>query len=1380
MNTINITSGHWRYGGLFGFFLIFLVSSNSLFPQENPYGKQFYRILSSSEKELIVAVTPSYSQFAVRDSSDGQEYLRVKVSGGTLEGLKSGTPALEFLRLPMLTPTRKLPMVEVIKEIREQITNVSLAPVPSYSFKGKLPIESYVICGEYYSPAQQTDAVIARTIGTTRTAYTSELVIHPLRYDAATKILSRIKELVVRITYQGKGTEAKNVTSTESTFFSSTFINGNVREFYFGATPIVAPSSPISHAYKGAPQADEKWIAVKTTDEGVYRITAGSLAQYGISDADASTISLYGFGGMQLPERVDSATGDLTEVSIDVRTDGSGKFQELRFFAPGVTSWGYRSEFQPSKMFKLYHERNPYTSNGTFYLKVGGTSSGKRITTQADNLSGSPQERNTVFSSYVYEKEERFEVPNISREFLGEVIPIGRDVTVSLPALPGYTSDSVLIRPAINAKTCEASTVTVQVNNSPLGILAPSSLSCSQDDPRYLTREWGSVFALASSTGMPQNISFIAASNDKSSKYWLNFIEVFYLRKADLSEGQVPFILFSDTSAYRFNFSNATTGEVWDVSDHKNINRVATASGSTMSADVTGKGEVLRRLVAFSDATLKSPELSTLAPMSLRSGVSQVGAQDIIITPEAFFAQAQELAAIRERGGQATNPLTTVVVTVEDIYRDFGYGNKDVTAIRDFLAYTFRSTIKNGSTTPLFVTLFGNGHADYQNRVVQLEQRVPVYETNNWASVTLMRKEYPDPVPDDVYFVRLTPTTGFNLDIAIGRVTVQSEEDAENFIRKTEKYETSSDEGAWRARTVFIADDRYYDDTKRSDPINHLIDSEEEISRVDNRLLVDKLYSHVYPHTTISGGQRRKPEFEKQIIDAFNSGAVLISYAGHGNPNVWTNESVLSVPSTINKLSNINRLAFTTTATCDFSEFDNCNNPISGGVQTLTKPDGGCIGSLATSRSVYPQEELVYTFYEKLFDVGCDEQQGSNHVGFAYAAGRLVGRDGFNANKFFILGDPAQRLLIPRQYLFIDSINGKPYSEDSATIELNSLSVLKISGHVSNSCERTEIDESFNGTSSVTLFDAPTRVVQVSTFTQAAPSTDDWYIEGPILYRGSATVRNGRFSTSFIVPKDIKFDTNTAKIHMYASSDDFRSAVGVGRNIRVYGVDTSATEDSEGPQLTIYIGSRRFRSGDVVPVHSKVIVDVKDISGINTSTASVGHSFIAWANDSTSNVINLAESYTAMQDDYSAGTSERQTLLPKGYGVLNVRAFDALNNPSFASVDFIASDETPYKLYDVAVTPSPARTSAAFTFLQPSAPESPVDIAVDIFTIDGRKVQELSSLNVSQNSINLVWDLRDMSGSFVPDAAYVYRISVNERLTSLQTVSGGVFVVQRQ
>jgi len=52
---------------------------------------------------------------------------------------------------------------------------------------------------------------------------------------------------------------------------------------------------------------------------------------------------------------------------------------------------------------------------------------------------------------------------------------------------------------------------------------------------------------------------------------------------------------------------------------------------------------------------------------------------------------------------------------------------------------------------------------------------------------------------------------------------------------------------------------------------------------------------------------------------------------------------MLDVPSTINRMTNYDRLAFVTTATCDFSVCDDFNVH-SGGVQFLINPNGVVFG----------------------------------------------------------------------------------------------------------------------------------------------------------------------------------------------------------------------------------------------------------------------------------------------------------------------------------------------------------------------------------------------------------------------------------------------------
>jgi len=559
-----------------------------------------------------------------------------------------------------------------------------------------------------------------------------------------------------------------------------------------------------------------------------------------------------------------------------------------------------------------------------------------------------------------------------------------------------------------------------------------------------------------------------------------------------------------------------------------------------------------------------------------------------------------------------------------------------------------------------------------------------------------------------------------------------------------------------------------------------LNDTENEIKGTDKRLTIERMYGVSYPNTFSATGTRNKPEMEAAIVDAFNTGSVLISFVGHGNPNVWTHESILKVPSTINKFTNLNKLTFLTTATCDFTAFDNYAE-LSGGVMLLIKPDGGIIGSLGTCRSVYADEELVEEFYRKLFDVGCEGPYPTAPVGVAYVAGRKVGSP-VNSTKFFILGDPSQRLLIPRQHVIVDSINGAPYDEAAQDpLMLKALSQVTMTGFVASKCDGG-FDPSFNGTTTITLRDAPTQITQTTAFTDAHGTTitDRWNIEGPILYRGTATVAGGRFRATFIVPKDIKFDTLAAKLQMLAYSDDFRSALGAATNLQVFGIDTSHIVDGEGPKLTVYIGNRRFKSGDVVPVHSKIIVDVEDMSGLNTSTSSIGHFFGGWVNDRTSSMIDFSESYVSRQDDHTGGTAERQAVLPLGKNVLHVRAFDALNNPAEATVEFIARDGDPYELFDVALSSNPVHTGTTFTFLQPSSPQNPVDITLDIYTSDGRKVRGLGVNGVTINEVRIPWDMRDDGGTLVSDGAYVYRIVTEDRLTGEVAQAGGVFIVLKQ
>ncbi|MBS1904285.1 MAG: type IX secretion system sortase PorU [Bacteroidetes bacterium] len=1345
-----------------------------------------YEVLSASQSEIVLHIHPDFSTRRVSDGVTGERYLAISYSGSTVGTIPIGSPAEAYLDLGVLVPgADATPSVEIVSMQTESLVGV-LAPVPVQTVSNGTAELRYVRTPEAYGSRDVVAYATANAPQVLRTAWRSALVIHPVRYELDNATITLVKDMVVRIRIPG----ASHVVSTatysplESQYFETMCINGDNTSLYRSAVAQLASGLPMNAiSMKSVPTAaNEQWFALTTADDGIYHITADDLSKAGATNIDANTVAVYGYGAQALPESVDSLTGELHECSISVVTKPDGSLSEIRFYAPGPAKWAYQHNSGGSRIYGMYHVMNPYSTAGHFLLKVGGAPATKRVLSVPDQIDASVTvtTASSVQTVALHEAEMRFEHPNISREFLGESIPIGRDVSIGLPSLPGYLPDSTVIRPAFNSRTTARHNFSVKINGTSFPDVVDYGTISDLNEGPYTTRRWDPEFLLPAGFGTPNTVTLQATANETAASFWLNFIEVFYRHSLSLSNGQIPFYLTEDASAYRYDFTDAPNGSVWDVTDLTNIRELATASGSSITATIAGPATTMRRFYAFTSSQLKSVTLASIPTPTLRSTVCTQGAEEIIIVPSSMLEQANKLAKIRRTGGQATGPITVSVVTLEDIYREFGYGANDATAIRDFIRAAERRSAVSGGTVPLYVCLFGAGHVDYQNRMTQIPVNIPVYETADVVTVGGFRASEPEYDSDDGFFGDFNPSPNSTVDMAIGRIAVLNATEAEEYIAKVAKYETSSDEGPWRSRIAFICDDRYHTDLKSPDGLDHLNDTQNEVYQTPDRFLFEKIYGQAYPNIFTSAG-RRKPEMEAAIVDAFNSGAAIISYVGHGNPTVWADESILSVPSTINKFTNFNRLAYVTTATCDFSQYDDYAAKISGGVQMLKKPDGGAIGLLATCRSVAGGDSFAPQFYRSLFSQPCDSRVSTTPVGVSYVYARATSSYTPNRNKYFLLGDPAQRVLLPRQYMVIDSINGQSYDKNAASpVQISALSLVALSGHVSNICDGSDIDETFNGSTAVTLYDAPSFVSYTTTFIETPPITDTWQVDGPILYTGGATVTNGRFHTSFVVSKDIKFDTSHAKISMLAYSDDFRSALGNAKNIRVFGIDTARIDaDSQGPALKAFIGTRAFHSGDVVPVNSVLIVDVKDLSGLNTSTSSIGHSFVGWVDDSTSGMIDLADGYVASSDDFTNGTSTERVSLPLGHHRMNIRAFDAAGNPAFTSIDFVAKGDAPYRLFNVTVTPHPVRSTATFTLEQPAAPESPVDVTLDLYSAIAQHVRTIEVPSISSNVITIPFDGNDQSGSPLADGMYLFRMTATQRLSGVTTTSGGTFIITR-
>ena len=1325
-----------------------------------------YQVLSVSPTEVLVRIEPHYTTQTVYDTS-GYAYTAMSFAGGVLAD-SAGTQGLEQLRMMFLTPSRTPAEVQIVNQSLEVLPSIDLAPVPTVLRQHGDLTERYIVRDAYYT-TPSPGLVQAGPVELFRTAFAEPITVSPISYDPSTRSITRIRSLTLRIRLSNSAatvpSPSASVTAEEASTFRAVFINGGEPTLYACALNQhagiwAAPARTKSGAIAlNSPSDTGEWLEVTTTAEGVYRITAQDLSNAGVSGSvDPNTIELLGDGGAMLSESVTNSSGEWSERPIEVHANG-GTFQELRFYSPGTSVWKYSTG---TSTHKLAHTENPYTSSGHFLLHIGGTpvAAVQRVITQADSLSTPAVPATSVLAATVHDVDHLMESENVGREMLDQSIPRADQPPLSITLdAPGFAGGPSFLRVAWDGaigsqKDPESGYVTVQMNGQTLG-----KLDGVANTGNIIDRNWDRTLTIGPSIQPPFNVGLAFTSTSVTATSILDYVELVYNRSLDIGSQSIPFFLVDTAAALSYQFTNAAGGELWDVTDLLAPRVLGTANGNSISVSLQGASSRLRRFIAFSAQSLLSPALSQISAPSLRTTIGQQGAAEIIVAPQAFIAQAKELAALREEGGQATEAMSAAVVTIEDIYREFGYGNSDVTALRDFMAYTFR----HATTRPSYLTLLGGGHCDYQNRETTVPDWLPPYESVNG-----------DPFPSDDYFVDLTGSPANLLTLAVGRISARNADDAETYVRKVREYEHASDSGSWRSLTTFLADDHYDPDYwPGEDPLTHFEDTQNEIAHLQDRVLVHKIYESSYPTTIDALGNHRKPQVNTDVINAFNSGTVLFSFVGHGNPEVWAHESVLNVPSSINAMSNFDRLAYVTTATCDFSRWDDFSD-FSGGEQFLMSPIGGAIGLLGTSRSVTSGEPLVQWFYQTLFHG--DSGRGTSTVGQALIAGKMNGN---LFQYFYLLGDPAQRLLLPKLYVSFDSLNGAAFGSD--TVNLAALSEVEISGSIRPPGMSASVDHTFNGTVTVTLYDTPTKITADSYFPDTNPPftvTDTYDIEGPILFRGTATVTDGRFTIKFIVPRDIKLDSGQAKLSGYAySAADSRTALGDNRSIALEADTALANVTTGGPSLKVWIGSRLFQNGDRVSCHNTAIVDVADRYGLNTSTASIGHSFIAWVDNAMDSAVDMASTYVSKPNSFDSGTSVHAIELPAGHHTLHVRAFDTYDNPSSASVDFVAVGDDPYRIYNVTAIPNPLSDHTIFSFVQPSPAGDLVNVTLSLYSTDGALIRTLTASSRGSN-IEIPWDGRDAGGTNVANGAYFFNVNVQDAATGASSIASGKCVVE--
>jgi hypothetical protein len=264
-----------------------------------------------------------------------------------------------------------------------------------------------------------------------------------------------------------------------------------------------------------------------------------------------------------------------------------------------------------------------------------------------------------------------------------------------------------------------------------------------------------------------------------------------------------------------------------------------------------------------------------------------------------------------------------------------------------------------------------------------------------------------------------------------------------------------------------------------------------------------------------------------------------------------------------------------------------------------------------------------------------------------------------------------------------------------------------------------------------------------------------------IIYRGRATVTNGQFSFTFVVPKDIQYQVGPGRVSVYAESMS-TNACGYTNEPLVGGTADNVVADEAGPRIELYMNDERFVPGGITDEEPLLFAKLFDDNGINTLGNSIGHDIVAVLDANTEQSLVLNDRYEADLDTYKSGKVRyRFKDLAEGPHTLDLKAWDVFNNSSQRSTDFVVAPSAELALEHVLNYPNPFTTRTEFYF-EHNRPCTTLDVKVQVFTIAGRLVKTLDrSLNCDGfRSEPMAWDGLDDQGDKLGRGVYVYRLAI--------------------
>ena len=1066
-----------------------------------------------------------------------------------------------------------------------------------------------------------------------------------------------------------------------------------------------------------------KWLKVAIASDGIYKITYDELNSNGVVSSDG--VKVYGGYNGDMPETfTEITTDDLKELAIYISKGSDGIFNAgdyILFYGQGPNEWNFDG------INKFRHHLNNYSSYNYYFITTG---SPKIVQTVSSLPESSANQTATTFTDYQFHEIESENLIRSGKMFVNErFIPTYNNYTFNFTFPNIVTDEDVNFYGNFVGKSTAESYFRLKVGSEQETVIMNSTSSSSYTyAAKNNSLDWS--FKPSSST-LSLGVTYENNASAPESKAWLDYIGVNAKRHLSFYGNSMAFRntdVIGAGNITKFEVSNSSSSLVlWDISDVFDVNKIDyNLSGTTIS--FVAETDTLKNYIVFNSTGSKSPASITPQANQDLHGIADV--DYIIISHPDFTSYANQLADIH----RTVDGMTVQVVDPSLIYNEFSSGKPDIAALRNFVKMMYD---RSGGLYPKYLLLFGDGSYDNRtptslgnsNFILTYESETSLSQTSSYVS-----DDYYGILEDDESLL-----TG-DLNIGVGRFVVQNQTEAAQMLNKIKKYIAPTSFGSWRNMITFIGDDEDGNlHTKQADELATIVRDNHPVFNIE------KIYFDAFPEVSSPSGERY-PDVNKAFKDRVDRGGLIINCTGHGNEYGLAHERILAI-NDILAWNNINTLPLFFTATCEFSRWDD-NTKTTAGEYVFLNPNGGGIAMLTTTRLVYATQNfnLSKAFYNNAF----------GHKEFTLGDMARITKNlsgvSLNRRNFSLIGDPALKIAYPEYKVNATIINGTVLP---AVDTLKAMSQVEIEGEI--------VDESnslldFDGLVYPVVYDKYKTVTTIGNGNNIQMDFED---QSSILFKGKASVVDGKFKFSFIVPKDIAYNYGNGKLSFYAQSSSV-DACGYNSDVIIGGSSDSINTDDKGPDIELYLNDEQFVTGGLTDESPIIISNLFDESGINTVGNGIGHDIAAVIDEETSETIILNDFYEAETDNFKAGSLNYQlSKLSNGTHSLKLKAWDVFNNSSEAYVDFVVSESANLALDHIFNYPNPFTTNTDFYF-DHNLPNTNLNVMINIFTVSGKIVKTLeTTMNTSgYRSTPINWNGLDDYGDRIGKGVYIYKITV--------------------